>query len=124
MSDSTREDNFDNRDASPLEYFKNFFKGEKKPGEKYPSRPCEEDLYDVSKSQMGLALIFNHINFEENILNYDLDNRDGADKDVSDLTQVLNNFGFKVQSYVDRTTREMKQIIEDGESKFYQIISH
>ena len=68
MSSSTRGDNFDVSDASALEYFKKVFNSEKKPGEKYPSRPCEEDLYDLSKSHMGMALIFNQINFDENYL--------------------------------------------------------
>lgn len=122
MSQSTRVDNFDVCDASPMEYFKNFFKSEKKPGQKYPSRPCEEDFYNLSKSQMGLALIFNQINFEDNILIDDLDDREGTEKDVNDLSKVLENFGFNVKSYVDSTTKEIKRIIDDGELNNYNFI--
>lgn len=113
MSDSTRGDNFDASDA--LEYFKKVFKSEKNPGEKYPSRPCDEDLYDLSKAHMGMTLIFNQINFDENESVDNLEKREGTQKDVNDLTTVLKKFGFSVKNYVDQTTKEIKRIIEDGE---------
>lgn len=101
--------NFDTTDSSVFQTVTNFLDKMKKPGERFPSRDCTEDFYSMNNLTMGVAVIFNQIDFG---LQKNLSNRDGTEKDANDLKNVLELFDFKVQIHSDCTTSEIKIILK------------
>jgi hypothetical protein len=101
--------NFDTTDASVFQAFSNFLTGVKKPGEKYGSRPCTEDTYNMTHSQMGVAAILNLTDFSSH---YNLEDRNGSEKDVENLKTVFELFGFTVKNYPNLTTREIRKTLK------------
>ncbi|KAG8238837.1 hypothetical protein J437_LFUL018471 [Ladona fulva] len=70
----------------------------------------EEDLerlcvYKMDHPGRGVALIFNHENFEDKSLM----RRDGAEKDGQNISETLENFGFDVRYYKDLKSNEIEE---------------
>ncbi|XP_046400295.1 caspase-1-like [Ischnura elegans] len=91
--------------------------GGNEPGESTASAPEpgttsedeESDKYSMQHRRRGVALIFNHENFEESGLR----RREGADKDGDALRGLLEMLSFEVRYHKDRTVAELKKILRD-----------
>lgn len=68
--------------------------------------PAERDAesYNMNHKRRGLALIFNHKNFETRL---GLGTRNGTDVDRDNLKRVLTNLDFDVRVYEDLPFREL-----------------
>lgn len=64
--------------------------------------------YNMKHKHRGVALIFNHQNFEVG----DLKPRNGTEVDCFNLGSVLQKLDFDVTSYADLTYKEMDEKIE------------
>lgn len=87
-----------------------------RPGHMYPSQPTSEDTYDMTRKNMGIAVIFNIFSYE---LHYKkLSKRRGTEKDVDKLTEVLEELGFENRVFENSTTDEirnnLKKILEEN----------
>lgn len=81
----------------------------KKPCEVVPSKPSKERVYDTSHASIGSVIIFNQMEFDN-----ELPERDGSPEDVLALKEVLATMGFDVVSYDDKTVAEINYLIEEG----------
>ncbi|XP_076262945.1 caspase-1-like isoform X2 [Rhynchophorus ferrugineus] len=70
-------------------------------------QPPEDDFYKMDHGYRGVALIFNHENFDSPFLN----SRRGTSKDATDLRDVLSKLGFRVDLYNDQSKNEIFEII-------------
>jgi len=64
--------------------------------------------YNMNHKHRGIALIFNHQNFEVG----DLKTRNGTEMDCFNLGSSLQKLGFDVTTYTDLTYKEMDEKIE------------
>lgn len=81
----------------------------KPPCEVVPSKPSKERVYDTSHASIGSVIIFNQMEFDN-----ELPERDGSPEDVLALREVLATMGFHVTSYDDKTVAEINSLIEEG----------
>lgn len=68
----------------------------------------DADYYNMEHKERGLALIFNHENFEPNLK---LKSRSGGSEDCKKLKQVLEIYSFKVQVHSDLTHIQIIEVI-------------
>lgn len=74
--------------------------------------PSERDdmFYNMTHKRRGLAVIFNHENFEIDKLR----SRTGTLIDAKNLERVLTNLGFEVVLYHDLKTRKVMEEVQKG----------
>lgn len=85
-----------------------FAKKPPKPGKLYPSRPTSERYYDFTNENVGVALIFNQVNFKGE------KERKGSTKDAQDLKEVLTSLGFRAEIFTDFTVYEIENLLHTG----------
>lgn len=74
------------------------------------SVPADATHYKMDHKNRGLALIFNHENFEVENLAI----RRGTNEDSRNLEETLKTFNFIVTTYKDLTYDAIKRKIEEG----------
>jgi hypothetical protein len=67
------------------------------------------DEYSMKGRHMGVAVIFNQVNFPEEL---ELSPRKGSTKDKEDLVKVLTKFNFNVREFDDLTSLEIKRTLK------------
>ncbi|XP_049839585.1 caspase-1-like isoform X3 [Schistocerca gregaria] len=74
--------------------------------------PAEIDAvyYSMSHKKRGLAVIFNHENFDIQSLK----SRAGTKVDRNNLSESLSKLGFEVKVYDDLTYKSVKEIVEEA----------
>ncbi|EEB13085.1 Caspase-1 precursor, putative [Pediculus humanus corporis] len=92
--------------------------------------PSERDdmFYNMTHKRRGLAVIFNHENFEIDKLR----SRTGTLIDAKNLERVLTNLGFEVVLYHDLKTRKVMEEVQkaanynhkDSDCFFLAVLSH
>lgn len=70
-----------------------------------------EDLYKMNHPKRGMALIFNHQQFDSSAL----DERHGTEKDATTLTKVLKKHKFNVAIYNDLNYGAIYDVLVEGE---------
>lgn len=70
----------------------------------------DDEFYDMTHPNQGIALIFNNQIFDNPLLN----ERIGTQKDRDSMEQLMNKFGFHVQIYQDYTVREIRDALYIG----------
>lgn len=103
-------DDVDARGFNLKEEIKSVFFSSKpeKPGHKFPSKPTNERYYDFTNDDVGLALIFNQVNFKGE------KERKGSLKDAEDLKEVLSGIGFKAEIFTDFTIKKIENLLLSG----------
>ena len=73
--------------------------------------PVERDseTYNMNHTRRGLAIIFNHKNFNKNL---GLGIRNGTDVDRDNLIKTLEQLDFEVEAYNDLTFRELVGLLK------------
>jgi len=70
------------------------------------------DVYKTSYPEMGSALIINIRNFRQHLR---LPDREGSDRDISNIYQALSGLGFNVLEILhDATKANILQKMDDG----------
>lgn len=67
-------------------------------------------VYSTDYQYGGIAIIFNHYNFT-NPLKYP--SRDGTQKDVERLLEILPKFGMKVEVHHDLESVQIRDVIDN-----------
>lgn len=75
---------------------------------KYVSMPTNERYYDCTNSNIGVAVIFNQMNFKVE------QERGGSQKDTDDFKNVLLKKGFDVKVYNDSSVSAIKRILQSS----------
>lgn len=70
----------------------------------------DEMFYNMNHKRRGLALIFNHENFQIDKLR----SRTGTEVDAKNLKTTLQNLGFEVIIHQDLTVRKVLDEVEKG----------
>ncbi|XP_053685960.1 caspase-like [Sabethes cyaneus] len=65
------------------------------------SRPAQDEYYDTTNTNRGVALVFCHMNFST------MAKRNGTDKDRDDICNVLKNLDFDVRVFDDLNRKEL-----------------
>lgn len=91
-----------------------FTKKPEKPGKLFPSKPTQERYYDTANDNIGIALIFNQVNFKGEKA------RAGSYKDANDLENVLSEIGFQVTVFTDLEVNEIEKALLAGESNQFE----
>lgn len=99
----------DDQDAMPSSLLSMFAKKPAKPGKLFPSKPTVDKYYDFTHENVGLAIIFNQINFKGE------KERFGSTKDANDLKEVLTGLGFKTEIFTDYTVSKIENLLLEGE---------
>lgn len=73
------------------------------------SEDNNEDYYDTSHPNLGVAVIFNHMNFADNH-----ETRRGSEKDEADLSKSYTDLGFDMRIYRDLTVANIKERLKQG----------
>lgn len=75
--------------------------------------PAERDAecYNMNHRRRGLAIIFNHKNFD---MRLGLKTRNGTDADRDNLRSTLRSLDFDVKVYNDLEFKNMEQILEEA----------
>jgi caspase 7 len=78
--------------------------------------PCEKDseLYNMNHRRRGLAIVFNHKNFDPRL---GLKTRNGTDADRDNLRSTLRTLDFAVKVYNDLPYKEMERILEEASNE-------
>lgn len=68
--------------------------------------PVERDseLYNMNHKRRGVALIFNHMNFDPRL---GLKARSGTDADCANLIKVFEKMQFEVKAFKDLTYKDL-----------------
>lgn len=66
--------------------------------------------YKMDHPSRGLAIIFNHEIFDDNINK----TRQGTQVDNELLMKQLNILGFQVKSFQDLTCKELRDVVDEG----------
>jgi hypothetical protein len=74
------------------------------------SSEVDEDIYNTSNPCLGVAVIFNQMNFAD----AELETRHGSEKDEKDLTKVLEELGFDVRVFRDEKEGNIKEKLKKG----------
>lgn len=107
IADDVDANRYSDNDASTSNFFSKLFEPKPiKPGHKYPSRPTDVKYYDYTNSKIGIALVFNQVQFK------DENERAGSTKDALDLSSVLKDIGFDVKILTDSTTKGINETLK------------
>ncbi|KAG8228019.1 hypothetical protein J437_LFUL003654 [Ladona fulva] len=68
------------------------------------------EFYNMNHKNRGKAIIFNHVNFTDTTLKA----RTGTDLDCANLGDKLMRLGFKVSTFHDLTSSEVKKIVDEA----------
>lgn len=96
------------------------------------SMPCAKNssVYNMQHKRRGVALIFNHKNFDSRL---GLKTRNGTDADKENLRVTLRQLEFEVRVYDDLKFKDIEKVIEhystfedhhDADCIFVAILSH
>ena len=75
----------------------------------------EEDFrfeYNMKHKKRGLFVLINNKKFDPVT---EMGERTGTDVDAANLDMLFRKLGFDVQTYKDRTCKQMKDIVKEGE---------
>lgn len=72
--------------------------------------PFHIDKYDTSHLNAGVALIFNHLKYQDK----KIPERKGSLEDTINLEKVLKEFGFDVRIFMDQTLEKIKLQLHKG----------
>ena len=74
--------------------------------------PVERDaeLYNMNHRRRGIAIIFNHKNFDQRL---GLKTRNGTDADRDNLRITLRQMDFEVKVYNDASYKEIERVLEE-----------
>jgi caspase 7 len=86
------------------------------PNQNVAVMPCEKDseLYNMNHRRRGLAIVFNHKNFDPRL---GLKTRNGTDADRDNLRSTLRTLDFAVKVYNDLPYKEMERILEEASNE-------
>jgi caspase 3 len=72
-----------------------------------------ENVYNMDYSKPGIVLIINNQNFVGG------EERKGSEKDVDRLLDTFENLNFKTRSFMNQTSQQIKELIENYSKKDY-----
>lgn len=93
-----------------------FVPSEKKPGKIYPSHMTNDRYYDMSHPRLGRAVIFNQREISGQ------GTRIGTNKDMVDLTDVLEDFGFAVTVHQDYSYKRIKETLLSRKFSYQKLV--
>ncbi|CAK9798525.1 unnamed protein product [Anthophora plagiata] len=99
------EDAYDNVDGWMCKKPKDVYEIKKSKSAKSPVDRYSE-VYNMNHKQRGIAIIFNHIHFKN------MAERNGAQKDSSNLASTLMQLGFDVRVYLDPPLRTISTVLQ------------
>ncbi|XP_037537923.1 caspase-8 [Nematolebias whitei] len=74
---------------------------------------CDEvEFYSLTREPRGSCVIFNNEHFQGM-----LTNRRGTEEDTKTLSSLFERFGFRIETYIDLSSDELKQRIKDIASR-------